>query len=134
MTEKPRITYFGMGPWPVYVGFTTKPKAFAKEMARLGITDPPKFVANDHSHATLHTFTAGGPITMIITAHKDDEQSPEAWAGLIAHEATHVAQLLWEHLGEDQPGREAEAYIVQMVTQCCLQELFKTGRVRKTAP
>ena len=35
---------------------------------------------------------------------------------------------------EDQPGKEAEAYFVQMITQCCLQVALDTGRERKETP
>ena len=38
--------------------------------------------------------------------------------GGIAHEATHVARLVWEHIMEDYPAREADAYLVQWVSDC----------------
>lgn len=38
---------------------------------------------------------------------------------LIAHESTHVALLLWKHVGEDEPGMEADAYLVGWIAECC---------------
>ena len=131
--SEPYITYFNMGPWPIYVGFTQSKKGFAKEMKRLGITDCP-FIANDHSNASAHYLTKDGALTCIITMDKRKGRMIEQVAGLIAHEATHVAQELWAHIGERNPGREAEAYLVQMIVQCCLQQACNTGRVRKTEP
>lgn len=135
MSDDPAIEYFNMGPWPIYVGFTTSRKAFRKEMKRLNVVPAPDFIANDHSHATAHYFTApNGGLTCIITMEKPGKRPIEQIAGLIAHEAVHVAQQLWENIGEAKPGDEAEAYLVQMITQCCLQTAFATGRQRRSTP
>lgn len=129
------IEYFGMGPWPIYVGFTTSRKAFKKEMTRLKITPCPDFVTSSHANATTHFLTSpDNGLTAIIAMQKPVGRSPEQIAGLVAHEAVHVAQSLWENIGERTPGHEAEAYLVQMITQCCLQQVMKTGRVRRTEP
>lgn len=127
------ITYFNMGPWPVYVGFTTSPKAFKREMDRLGITDQP-FHASRYANATTHFLENRDQMTAVITMTKPKGIPVEQVAGLIAHEATHVAQAMWEQLGEREPGHEAEAYLVQHIVQGCLQEALKTGREKKTEP
>lgn len=135
MSDEACIDYFSMGPWPIYVGFTMSKKAFRKEMRRLNISPSPDMVTNSHSNATTHFLTAPDHgLTAIIAMPKPVGRSPEQIAGLIAHEAVHVAQALWENIGERTPGHEAEAYLVQMITQCCLQKVMDTGRVRKTAP
>jgi len=133
MSEEPHITYFHMGQWPVYCGFTTSPKKFEREMSRLSITDQ-KFIATDYANATTHILTKEGVLTFIITMAYEKKRSIEQVASMIAHEAVHVAQEMWQQFGEREPGREAEAYLVQHVVQCCLQEYFKTGRVRRSAP
>lgn len=135
MSDEPAITYFGMGPWPLYVGFTTSRKAFRNETSRLGMKNV-KFHGGDNSMAaaTTHYFTYEGARTFIITMDKPGKRSVEQVAGLIAHEAIHIAQHLWEAIGEENPGREAEAYLVQQITQCCLQEALKTGRTQKVEP
>lgn len=38
--------------------------------------------------------------------------------GLIAHEATHVSDKLWNHIGERNPGNEANAYLVEWIANC----------------
>lgn len=127
------IDYFNMGQWPIYVGFTTSRKAFAREMKRLscGKVD---FLSTTHANATTHTLTKDGTLTFIIAMEKQGERSVEQVAGLVAHEATHVAQRLWEQIGESRPGDEAEAYLVQMITQSCLEIALKTGRTKKAEP
>jgi hypothetical protein len=132
MTDEPHIAYFNMGSWPLYVGFTNSPKRFAKEMRRMGI-EGVSFL-NPGGNATMHTFVRNGTTTCIIAMEKAKDKSPEMIAALIAHEAVHVAQELWSQIGEEQPGREAEAYLVQMIVQCCLQQVWKTNRVRRTEP
>lgn len=132
--DEPHIAYFNMGPWPFYCGFTTSKKAFAKEMERLGVDPVPPFFGAAHANATVHYLEKDGCPTMIVTMVKPGKRSTEQVAGLLAHEATHVVQELWAQLGEREPGREAEAYLVQMIVQCCLQIVYKTGRVRKSEP
>lgn len=134
MSEEPCIAYFHMGPWPFYCGFTTKPKAFRLEMERLKIKPAPDFTASTHANATTHFLEKDGVLTAVITMQNPKSRSIEQVAGLLAHEATHVVQEVWEQFGERQPGKEAEAYLVQHIVQCCLQVAYKTGRVRKSEP
>ena len=127
------IAYANMGPWPVYVGFTKSRKAFGREMKRLAIKGVP-FLAPDHANASTHFLEHGGALTCIITLGSTKDRSIEQIASLIAHEAVHVAQEVWSSVGETKPGREAEAYLVQHVTQHCLQIALDTGRTKKEAP
>lgn len=39
-------------------------------------------------------------------------------AGKIAHEATHAARDIWEHLSERSTGVEADAYLVEWISDC----------------
>ena len=135
MSDTAHIDYFNMGPRPLYCGFTTSRKAFRKEMKRLAVSPLPDFHGSTHANATTHFLHAkDGGFTTIITLDKPKGRTPEQIAGLIAHEATHVAQELWTNIGEREPGKEAEAYLVQAIVQNCLQVAMKTGRVRKTEP
>lgn len=38
--------------------------------------------------------------------------------GIIAHEATHVSDRVWEHLGERKKAKEANAYLVEWIVDC----------------
>ncbi|MFA6031805.1 MAG: hypothetical protein WC889_02760 [Myxococcota bacterium] len=135
MTDEPHISYYGMGAWPAYVGCTTSRKAFKRELKRLGIAEPVEFLASTHANASTHFFRCEGTLTCIIAFQKVSKDRPvEQVAALVAHEAVHVVQELWSSIGETEPGREAEAYLVQMITQCCLQDILDTGRSRKETP
>lgn len=37
---------------------------------------------------------------------------------LIAHESTHAARMLWDHVGERESGMEADAYLVGWIADC----------------
>jgi len=128
------VSYCNIGPFPGYVGFTTSAKAFQREVKRLKVPEPPKFLASDRANATTHFLEKDGATTAIITIGKPKGVSFEQYAGLIAHEAVHVAQMLWSDIGEKAPGDEAEAYLVQHIVQFCLQEAYKTGRERRLIP
>ena len=39
----------------------------------------------------------------------------------MAHEAVHVSQIVLDHFGEDEPGEETRAYLVQGVTLALLE-------------
>jgi hypothetical protein len=39
----------------------------------------------------------------------------------VAHEATHAARLMWDWLGEDGTGVEADAYLVGWIADCINQ-------------
>jgi len=38
---------------------------------------------------------------------------------LIAHESTHAARFMWEHVRENGTGWEADAYLVGWIAECC---------------
>jgi len=128
------MKYYHMGPWPVHVGFTNSNKAFNREMKRLGITG--QSMVNAGSHATCHEFVDDNGSQLIIVAIKTGKRwSREQVAGMIAHEATHVVEFMRGSLQRGETlGSEAEAYLVQYITQECLATLWKTGRKRSIKP
>lgn len=132
--KRERVHYFSMGPWPVFVGFTTSEDAYYRETRRLKVAEPTSFIKNTHSCATVHFFVSeGGTSTMIICAQpfRAKRSSREQYAALLAHEAVHVIQDMREQLGD--LGCEAEAYLVQQIVQESLQIAWKAGRTRKMA-
>jgi hypothetical protein len=134
VSDTPAITYFHMGQWPVYVGFTTSQKAFRKEMKRLGVKDNP-FLARANADATTHFLTQGGETTCIIAMAKRGARSHSQYAALVAHEALHVVQDMHRSLNKGEPfGDEADAYLLQSIVQNCLQIAFDENLIRSTEP
>jgi hypothetical protein len=132
--DRPCIEYLPLGPYPGYVGFTTSPRAFQRELRRLKIRESVSFV-NAGAGATTHFLERDGQTTTIIAIPPPSKDRPfEQYAGLVAHEAMHAVQEIWRGMGEKEPGDECEAYLLQMIVQSCLQVAYKTGRERRLAP
>lgn len=128
---RPCIRYFDTGPLPVHFGVSFEQAAFAKEMKRLGVDQPPQFVTPGAA-ASVHTLesTSGAETTVILCLdpQKARGRTPVEIAGLCAHEATHCMQSTIEAMRDSEPSRELQAYLVQWFTQVALIEL---GRFRK---
>lgn len=126
MSDGPHVTYMHMGQWPVFVGFTTEPKAFRREVKRLGIKAKVPFVARAGADATTHFFAREGRQSCaIITMPKVGDRSHSQYAALVAHEALHIVQDMHRQLNGGAPfGDEADAYLLQSIVQHCLQEAF----------
>jgi hypothetical protein len=103
---------------PYYYTLCTTPKMFAKEMKRLGIENPPRFILNDHSDASVHWFEKDGGLCAVINIreHKDKHQI----YALLIHEAVHIWQEIRINIGESAPSKEFEAYAIQRISM----ELF----------
>jgi hypothetical protein len=131
--SRERIHYLNLGPWPGYVGFTTSPDAFKREMRRLKVKEPNEFTKNAHSNAATHFLSNNGQSLAIICIEPMSRtRSKEQYAALLAHEAVHVVQQMREDLGD--LGSEAEAYLVQQMVQEGLQKAWKTNRVTRREP
>lgn len=130
--------WLNMGPWPVYLGFTTSRKAFKAEMKRLGVKEHRPFVGKNGEAAT-HVMVLNGATIIIVTVKKPTKKGLpwECKAGLIAHEATHVVQYIREKVhgstGETL-GDETEAYLVQYIVEDFLQVMYKINRQRPNQP
>lgn len=46
----------------------------------------------------------------------------------VAHEATHVSQYLFEHIGEKEIGKEIAAYLVGWAADCITDFLIRKGK------
>lgn len=133
MKKADRIHYLNLGPWPGYVGFTTSVAAFEREMKRLKVKDANAFFKNEQANATTHFLNNHGSNLAIICMQPPSKRhSNEQYAGLLAHEATHVVQEMRDNLGD--LGSEAEAYLVQQIVQEGLQQAWKSGRCKRTEP
>lgn len=133
MDDEAAIDYLPIGVYPLFVGFTMSKKAYLKEMKRLEIVNPSPFLS-DNSNATCHHFVGKTGRVSVIAMKRPTGVNVGQVAGLIAHEAVHVVQRLWDEIGETDPGHEAEAYLVQTITQGCLALALNTGRERRRCP
>lgn len=114
------VKYFDMAMWPCYVGFTSSEVAFGREVKRLG-NPGHEFLTGSGAGATAHSFSHSElGLTVIIALNKSRKVTAIQRAAVIAHEAVHAAQFIFEWFGEENPGKETEAYLVQYVTQKCL--------------
>lgn len=125
-----------MGPWPGFIGLVFDEKAFYAEMKRLDIKKPGNFLGSERAHATMHHLVSkGGQVVYLLALGSVKGRSKEMVAGLVAHEAIHIIQQMQEDIaGGDSLGREAEAYLVQMIVQEALQSLWKSNKVRRLEP
>lgn len=130
--------YLNMGPWPVYLGFTTSKRDYNKEMKRLGVKNPRPFIGENCEGGTT-TFVHKGATVIIITMKKPSKRGLpwECKAGVLAHEALHAVQYIREkvHGSLTEPlGDEAEAYLVQYIVEDFLQVMYKLNRARSVRP
>lgn len=128
------VKYVGVDPFPCFFGFCFSEKDYAKEMKHL-LIEPHKFL---ETAAVVKTFT-GPDESLVILLCIDKEasklRSKEQVAALIAHEAVHVVQVIKEEYSPKHDlGSETEAYLVQRIVQNCLELLWDSELVTKTAP
>lgn len=127
--DAPHIRYFHMGQWPCYVGFSTDPDAFAREMERLRVDNPPQFVTSEYGHACTHFLFNRDMLTVIVTIKRQSKRMREQIAALIAHEAVHVMQEMQrQFFASGKFDDENQAYIVQYLTQQFLIEYNNPGK------
>lgn len=129
------VDYLHMGPWPVFVGFTTCPDAFKAEVTRLGVPETVEPMARERAAATMHTFTSDTACTCIVVLPRARRQSREAVTALLAHECLHIVQEMRRELNQYRPfDDESEAYLLQYMTQEMAALYYNTGRKRSITP
>jgi hypothetical protein len=68
-----------------------------------------------------------GTFTVLVTMSPKAEGMPLASViGLLTHEAAHIWQQMREHIGEDDPSSEFEAYAMQAIIQSLWTGFEKT--------
>jgi hypothetical protein len=134
--DRPHVSYLHPGQWPVHIGFTTDPHQFDREMKRLKVDNPTRFIKGDRSAATTHIFVKDGTLCFIITTVAySKRRTREQYAALIAHEAIHVIQEMRRELASGACfDDESEAYLLQYIVQHCLQCAWGSRHTRNTEP
>jgi len=89
---------------------------FLKELKRTKSPAPwPKWIEDD-ALATTHYIVTGKGNRATIVCMTDKKMDGIPAASLLVHEAVHVVQEYFRHIGEEQPSIEVQAYAIQEVS------------------
>lgn len=129
------IDYFGHIFYAnVFVGIAFNEESYIKECKRLNIKEPPIF--NDKV-ASIKSFTKNdGGLTLIICFNplKNRKLHKNQIVAVLAHEAVHASDYIFENIGENKVGMETRAYLVQYIVQQSLyvmDDFLKKKRKKK---
>ena len=73
----------------------------------------------ESAHAQTNGFDSGDNLVCFVLLEAEVRDADQL-AALMAHEAVHVSQIILDHFGEDEPGEETRAYLVQNITYALL--------------
>lgn len=124
----------GFFPTPVEVCFSSK--EFFKILKRYGVPDylHPEISPLEIGIAETYSFSKNGEAFVIaIFSIEAIAYDISNMAGIVAHEALHVAERIFEHVGEeDDAGEETRAYLMQhlveQIYQACVMEIHKYAK------
>ena len=95
----------------------TTENQFAQALKDLGTAKDVPWISPG-ANATCHIIDrVGGDQACVVCMHVLPERKPIEVAGLLVHEAVHVVQEYFKHIGEREPAIEQYAYAVQCVSQ-----------------
>lgn len=109
------VEHIPMGPWPVLVGFTDNAKAFNREMKRVDCKGL-QFQLNGTCLATTNCLYDSDGVNYYIVSFSPDIK-PENLPSVVAHEAWHVVEGIYDYVGEEKFGSEATAYLIQYLVE-----------------
>jgi hypothetical protein len=116
------IHWIDSGQWPPAIAVTNSKRAyrkFLKAQCREHFSLCPPFPA-PHGGLCQKLEAPGSCIFFIAVGEQNDR---DELAATLAHEATHLMRWLFEHIGEKEPGTEAQAYLVEHVVRGGLKAL-----------
>lgn len=113
---------------PISYTLCTTEAQYDSEVRRLKIKGPNPWL-NDHAMATCHHFDKSSVgeegACAIVCIQTPPDKTPIEVAGLLCHEAVHLWQEYCDYIGEKHPGREMEAYVIQWLSQCLMEEYVR---------
>jgi hypothetical protein len=112
-----RANYIHEGALPISIGFCRSAKQYAYEMKKLKIKTPNDWITPEKGAATHRFLNENGHRISLVCVDWKVKRTVTQIAGLVAHEATHVLQDTILQMGEEKPGDEFSAYLVQYITQ-----------------
>lgn len=106
--------------WPAY-GFCPSEKAWHRELRRHKVSA--EYPTRD---AMVTSFTGKKGEYHLITVGDMTGRTPVEIIPLLAHEAMHICQYIFEEMGEKKPSKEFEAYTLQTVFMELLKKYIVT--------
>jgi len=76
-------------------------------------------------YAGTYKFLKNGRLYCLVYLNKNKSKTLEIDADTIAHETYHVVVDIMEHMEENNPGEETNAYLTGYITQIFIKELIK---------
>lgn len=112
-----RFDEIGVMP-PLSLLLTHSRKKYLRAVSELGGSQAESGALIDRADGVTDCFWSDdGSLLCLVYLSPDPGRTDAQDAGLIAHEAVHVAQGYLEWIGEDEPGAELEAYVTQYAAQ-----------------
>lgn len=95
---------------------------FLKAMKHCKASPIDDWIKTPQADATVHFLSHPDGGRCAIVAIRIDDQPGVEIAGLLVHEAVHIAQDYFEHIGERHPASEQQAYAIQSIAQELMAE------------
>ena|SRR5690242_1032128 len=115
---------------PVWYGLCTNEKQFHATLRELGIKGSHSFMKTKQANATTH-FLDGKDTCAIVALGDTSGKSTECVHGLIVHEAMHIWREIRDHVGEESPSAEFEAYAIQTIAQRLMESWHEQTKGKK---
>lgn len=122
---------------PIRIALTHSRKGVAKAMNELGIKKKAGEVEVLKAATTypLKSLDTGNCAFVVYVSPESVEWSSHQDVGTIAHEASHIARLYFESLGEASPSDELHAYTIGHITSalCGAHFDWKSKKIKRGA-
>jgi hypothetical protein len=109
-----------MGQWPPQVGVTNNRRAFNRFMRGKQGVRHASFPKTGAGYTELMTEDGSNGHIIIAICPKSKGHD---LACIIAHEAVHAARFLFHYVAEEEPSKEAEAYLIEHIVRHSLRHL-----------
>ena len=125
MKKKPNgFIPIDMGPIPVWLFLATDEESFYRGVEGLGLVPAGPFIAPDKAASAQFLDKPKDGMVTLVACFNKPKKLTASFAALVSHEAVHISDFCWEVMGEDKPGEEVRAYMVQYLTQRFLDGLL----------
>lgn len=95
---------------------------FKKAMKHCKVTQHGPWIQNHWADATVHHLEHPDGNRCAVVALRESGRSPIEVAGILVHEAVHISQDYFSHMGESTPATEQQAYAIQAIAQELMAE------------